>query len=343
MSVAPRVVLMGRSAQSYRPLLRESLTTFWGVDSWLPGEPVQALQDVLANAHAVVLGADAHTFAEFGIAPYRIDAHPNIRLLQLAFSNHDWLRPGMLPPGARVCNVQAHAITVAEYVMAVLLESAIGLRHMDAALRAGDWRHSGALFGQPHGELYGKTLGLIGCGSIGAEVAQRASAFGMKVIAVARHARQQPPLAWVGGMERLDELLVTSDCVVVACDLNEGTRGLLDAGRLQRMKSDAFLVSVTRAGVFNEEALYSLLAEKRIGGAALDVWFRYPSSLADAAQNPCPSRFPFHELENLIMTPHAASWTVAHHQRRWRLVATNLDCLARGEMPHGIVFEETES
>jgi phosphoglycerate dehydrogenase-like enzyme len=140
-------------------------------------------------------------------------------------------------------------------------------------------------------------------------------------------------------MERLDELLETSDYVVVACDLNEGTRGLLDAACLARLKPQAFIVSVTRAGVFDEEALYRVLADKRIAGAALDVWFRYPASLADAAHNPRPSRFPFHELDNLIMTPHAASWSVAHHRRRWGLVAANLDRLFRGETPRGIVIQ----
>lgn len=330
---------MGRAATAYADTLAESLRTPWKIGRWEPGDPPERLQDLLSRADAVALGADAHTHAGFSLMPYRLHAHDNIRLVQCAFSSHDWLQPGMLPRGATACNVQAHAITISEYVLAALLDHAVGLRQMDSEMRAGDWRHSGALFGLPHGELHERTLGLIGFGSIGTEVARRASAFGMRVIATGRRAREAPAgVDWIGGPERLDELLSTSDYIVVACDLNDQTRGLLDAARIARMKPGAFLVSVTRAHVLDEQALFDALRERRIAGAALDVWYRYPASLAESSRDPRPSRLDFHTLDNVVMTPHASAWTRAHHLRRWRHVAANLDRLARGEPLREVVM-----
>lgn len=334
-----RLVMLGRSAATYQQLLGESLQTPWRIDCWVPGDAPEALQEALQSADAVVIGADAHTHAGFSLLPYRLHMHPRLRLVQMAFSSHDWLRSEMLPEHAFAANVQAHAITIAEYAMAAMLTWEIGIARMDGAMRQGDWRHSGALFGEPHGELHGKTLGLLGYGSIGVEVAKRAAAFGMRIVAMARSARDAPaPLAWLGGPERLGELLRISDHLVVACDLNEGTRGMLDAARLASMKRNAFVISVTRAQIFDEKALYEALRARTIGGAALDVWFRYPASLEDARNNGRPSELPFHELDNILMTPHAASWTVAHHERRWRLVAANLDRIARGEEPDNILL-----
>jgi phosphoglycerate dehydrogenase-like enzyme len=132
---------------------------------------------------------------------------------------------------------------------------------------------------------------------------------------------------WIGGPERLDELLEVSDYVVVCCPLTESTHGMLDGARLARLKRGAFLINVARAEIVDELALYEALRERRLAGAALDVWYRYP---ADAGQPMLPASLPFGELENVIMTPHLSAWTEEMVERRWKKIAANLDALAEG-------------
>jgi phosphoglycerate dehydrogenase-like enzyme len=100
-------------------------------------------------------------------------------------------------------------------------------------------------------------------------------------------------------------------------------------------KAELVIINVARAAVLDEEALYTALHGHRIAGAVLDVWYAYPT-----ADNPDarPSRFPFHELSNVIVTPHCSAWTDGLIERRWRFIAGNLDRLARGEPLHNIVL-----
>jgi phosphoglycerate dehydrogenase-like enzyme len=117
--------------------------------------------------------------------------------------------------------------------------------------------------------------------------------------------------------------------------LNDETRGLIDARRLALCKAELVIINVARAAVLDEEALYTALRERRIAGAVLDVWYSYPTGDHPAAR---PSRFPFHELSNVIMTPHCSAWTDGLIERRWGFIAANLDRLARGEPLQNVVL-----
>ena len=99
------------------------------------------------------------------------------------------------------------------------------------------------------------------------------------------------------------------------------------------MKPTAILVNVARADIVDEDALYSALAERRIAGAALDVWYRYPSAPGPAL----PARRPFHELPNVLMTPHVSGWTDGMLEARAALIAENIRRVARGEAPENAV------
>ena len=95
------------------------------------------------------------------------------------------------------------------------------------------------------------------------------------------------------------------------------------------MKPTAFLINVARAEICDEAALYEVLASRRIAGAALDVWYRYPKS----AEPTAPAAQPFHELDNVIMTPHVSGWTEGMLDARASLIAENIERTARGELP----------
>jgi phosphoglycerate dehydrogenase-like enzyme len=117
--------------------------------------------------------------------------------------------------------------------------------------------------------------------------------------------------------------------VAITLPLSPQTRNLIDERRLRLMKPTAFLINVARAEIVDETALYEALASGRIGGAALDVWYRYP-----AASGPTPpANQPFHALPNVLMTPHISGWTEGMLDARASLIADNIARIARGEIP----------
>src|SRR6266850_142062 len=123
------------------------------------------------------------------------------------------------------------------------------------------------------------------------------------------------------GFVRLDDYLA------ITLPATAATRGLLGAAQLALMKPTAVLVNVARAEIVDEQALYRALAERAIAAAALDVWYRYPT---DATPTP-PARQPFHELPNVLMTPHVSGWTEGMLAARARLIADNIRRISRGE------------
>lgn len=254
---------------------------------------------------------------------------PRLRLLQVPATGHDRIEAARLPPGCALCNVHGHGPGIGEFVMASMLEWCLGLRAQEDAFRAGRWRHGPHAGAPPHGELSGRTLGILGFGQIGRAVAPRARAFGMRVAALAREPSRIGQDADAAlGPDQLEDLLAVSDFLLIACPLTPETRGLLHAGRLARMKPDSVLVNVARAEVTVERDLFEALSRGRPAGAILDVWWHYPSP---ADPHPRPSTLPFHELPNVRLTPHVAVWSEGLLRRRWEAVAENIARLLAGE------------
>jgi phosphoglycerate dehydrogenase-like enzyme len=211
---------------------------------------------------------------------------------------------------------------------------------MDAALRRGQW-YGSHLSGPRHDELYGKTVGIIGYGRIGHEVARRARAFGMKVLACSRTPRSSDEFVErEDAMDRLSVVLPASDFVVLALPLEPSTAGVIGTQQLARMKPSAVIINVARGALIDERALFEACREKRIGGAVIDTWFKYPAEGYEIAE---PSNLPFRELENVIMTPHASGWTEGLRPRRCKMIAGNLDRLARGEPLINVVKQSAGS
>jgi len=136
-------------------------------------------------------------------------------------------------------------------------------------------------------------------------------------------------VSFIAGPERLDDVLRQADYLAVTLSLSSTTRNLIDDRRLRLMKPTAYLVNVARAEIFDETALYAALQSSRIAGAALDVWYRYPTS----AEPTPPATQPFHELHSVIMTPHVSGWTEGMLEARASLIATNIARTASGEPP----------
>ena len=329
MSDIPTVVLAGQMSTPRARWLAEQLTTDWKIESWGEDEPFERFAELIVRADAMVGGRIKGKWP----------AIPNLRLYQVPFTGYEFITPADLPTGGTLCNAYGHEIAIAEFIMAGMLEWSIGLSKYDRDFREQGWQGRVPGIGPSHGELSGKTLGIIGYGHIGKATAERAAAFGMRVIATNRTVwATPPPLERLDGLDQLNRLLEESDFVLMTLPTTLETRGMIDTEQFNHMKSDAVLINVGRAPVIAEEALYNALAKKCIGGAFLDVWYGYPTAKDPDRE---PSRFAIRQLDNVIMTPHCSSRSVESQERRWMTVPRNLDHLSRGEALDNIAFQGT--
>jgi phosphoglycerate dehydrogenase-like enzyme len=265
------------------------------------------------------------------------EAARRLKLVQVPGAGLDRIDRSALPPGAWLANAYGHEVGIAEYVLGAILTLTRSFARLDAALRRGTWESQwavGVAPPPPWPELAGKTLGILGYGRIGECLARRASAFDMTVLGIRRNpSRPELPGVVVRGPDALDDVLRRADALAITLPLTPETRGLLGQRRLREMKPAAILVNVSRAEIVDEDALYETLSERRLGGAALDVWYRYPSGPDPTP----PARRPFHALPNVLMTPHVSGWTDGMLEARAKLIAENIRRTARGEAPVNLI------
>lgn len=242
---------------------------------------------------------------------------PRLRWIQSTLAGPGGLDPALLANVTVTTAAGVASVPIAEWVIAAMLMFAKGW--------PGLWRKQ-----QAHAydrfvprELAGSTIGIVGLGAIGSEVATRAHAFGCRVIAMRRTVGAQPhPLAdEMVPPSELHTLLRASDYVVLAAPLTDQTRGLIDAAALSSMKPDAVLINVARGGLVDEAALVDALRAGTIGGAALDVF----------AVEPLPADSPLWDLEQVILSPHISAGTDRYYERATALFCENLGRYLRGE------------
>jgi phosphoglycerate dehydrogenase-like enzyme len=203
---------------------------------------------------------------------------PRLRLLQSVAAGLDLLDTGAVPKGVTICNVFGHEPAIAEYAIMTMLVLTHRLFESVTAFRAGSWVASPQFGGgPPHGEVLGRTIGIIGYGRIGREVAERAAGLRCRVLAANRSPVADPaPAETVFPLADLDRMLPLCDTVLIACALAPETKGLIDARRLALMKPGALLINVARAAIADEDALYGALKDGHLGGARCMVAIPHP-------------------------------------------------------------------
>jgi phosphoglycerate dehydrogenase-like enzyme len=315
-----KVVFYGSLIHHLPPTLLAKVKTPWSTERFLERDPQEDFAHALEDADVLISMAWNRDFP----------AAPRLKLLQSPGTGVDFIDFAAVPPGVAVCNCYGHAEGTAEYVMlALLLWCQTSFVPSDASFRRErSWRYSGRANGPIMRELYGSTVGIVGLGAIGRAVAERLQGFGATVIGCNRTLREVPHVHAQYPLARIEEFLAKCDYVVIAAALAPETERLFGAKQFAAMKPAAVLVNVGRGQICDEDALWTALKEKRIRGATLDVWYAYPRQ---DDMTVAPSRHPFHELDNVWMTPHIAAWTTGMVDRRWSEIARNLDALTRGE------------
>ncbi|MCA8906494.1 MAG: hypothetical protein KDA49_12490 [Rhodospirillaceae bacterium] len=258
-------------------------------------------------------------------------ALPRCRLLHVPGAGLDGIDFDALADTTTVCNVFEHEGAIAEFVLASVLNWEIRLDELRASFVPERWAE---IYRSrvPHGELSGKTVGLVGFGRIGRAIAVRAKAFGVRILAA--DPALSGPQGPVDEVVALGELLERADYVVIACPLMDATRGMVGAAELAGMQPGAVLINISRAEVVDEAALFAALQGGAIRGASLDVWYRYPSGAADSVP---PSTYPFHDLPNVVCTPHSSAITREMWERRYAIVARNIAALVHGRPLDNVV------
>ena len=199
--------------------------------------------------------------------------------------------------------------SVAEYALAMALALACRIGPRDAKVRRGEWAFDGF-----HPGLWGRTAGIVGFGRIGQVMARRCRAGGMDVLVADPFAAAEAVAGAGARQVGLDDLLGTADLVSIHAPSNPGTRHLIDAAALARMKPSAFLVNTARGALIDEDALAAALAGGRLAGAGLDVF----------EVEPLPAGSPLRQLDNVILSPHVSGMDLMAQRRVTERCVTNV-------------------
>lgn len=232
-----------------------------------------------------------------------------------------------------VYNLHHNAAPTAELALALLLAASKRLTPIERRFRAGDWSDRGR--GDQALRLEGRRALVLGYGAVGRRVARACAGLGMQVSAIARRARHEDRR--VQGPEALADLLPQTDALLLCLPATPRTTGLIGAAELAALPPQAILVNVARGPIVDERALYAALREGHLFGAGLDVWWRYPESRERSGEMLLPSELPFHELENVVLSPHRAGHVQDNEERRSRDLASLLRSLCAGEEPESRV------
>jgi phosphoglycerate dehydrogenase-like enzyme len=215
-----------------------------------------------------------------------------------------------------------HAACLAEHALAMIFAFTRGIKAFSHHQRERRWE--ARALRNTLVELTGSTLGIVGFGTVGQALAKRAQAFDMRIRAVDVLPREKPDyVEQLDGLDALDELLAVSDYVVITAPYTPETRGMIGTAQLARMKPNAILIGISRGGVIDEAALISALNAGQIAAAAMDVFEQEPLS-ADS---------PLWDMDNVLITPHAAGGSQFESATIRGIFVENVDRYLRGEFP----------
>jgi len=272
-----------------------------------------------------------------------LDQAKKLKLFQIPFTGVDQLDLSLYKnrKDIFICNVHTNRTAVAEHAFALMLALAKNIVTNDRDLRLGRWH--GFSSKEPTIQLQGKSLGIIGLGSIGWEIAKIGHLLGMKIFALKREIKEKDLekkkiLEFLGTNKDLEKVIKESDFIIITVPLTQKTKGLIGKKELKLMQGK-YLVNISRGAVIDEEALFKSLEEHYLSGAAIDTWYQYPTN---EQKEILPSQYNFHKLENVVMSPHTAGYSDRALEENIKSVFDNIVRIYYGEEPENQISPELE-
>jgi phosphoglycerate dehydrogenase-like enzyme len=296
-----------------------------GVDVVKATDPDEILREI----------EDAEVLFSNKITPEQFNRAKKLRWIQSPYVGVDSLLIDEVKESEVIitCSRGIHASQASDHVFALILAFARKLPELLNDQRRKVWKVRHPIPFDPLDELKGKTLGIIGLGAIGREIARKGKCFGMRVIGVKREPSEVEHVDEVYGMNDengMERVLKGSDYLVLCVPLTPETTNLIGREELRKMKESAYLINIARGEVVDEDALITALKERWIAGAALDV----------AKTEPLPETSELWELDNVIITPHVAGSTPYYWERATAIFVENLRRFLRGQELINVVDKE---
>jgi D-3-phosphoglycerate dehydrogenase len=278
------------------------------------------LADGLEGAWGVVAGSESYT----GML---LDRLPSLRIIARCGVGFDAIDVDAATARAVVVSTtsDANADGVADLTLALMLACLRRVLTGDRSVREAGWRLPGL-----SGDLTDATVGIIGLGRVGRNVARRLSGFGCRLLAVEPYPDREFCREYGVEVGELDTILPLLDVLTIHAPLNASTRKLIGARELARLKPSAVVVNTSRGDVVDQEALIAALTAGRLAGAGLDVYER----------EPLPAGHPLTRLDNVVLSPHAASFSHRTVGRMLDSIRTSLTSAAAGALPQGCLNPE---
>ena len=311
--------------------------------TWLPNPSIkQALEDSLLPTHQLSYEGTPPETTEI-----LIDGRPSVETLKSLPSLHSLIIPfAGLPevtrntllnfPGIKVFNIHHNADSTAEMAIGLMISAAKHLEPFSRSMKEGRW----VLQDTPltHTSLKGKQVVILGYGEIGKRVARVCRALDMQVSTLRRNQSAESPSGITSlNPEELNTALQSADILQVCLPMTRETEGLISREKLELLPPHAVVVNTARARVIDEEAFYEALRDRKIKAAGLDVWWDYPKDRKSETPS-YPSRFPFHTLPNVIMTPHRGGdlGDLSLEMRRAEHLITSIKSIQAGSPRHQV-------
>lgn len=306
----------------------------------------QALVSALSTEVDLVASPDIPEPAEYHIliagrpSAEQLDASPNLHTLLIPWAGlpEETAKLMAAYPDIVIHNLHHNSVTTAETALTLLLAAAKHLVPIENKFRQHDWRPRYAP--NPALMLEGKTVLILGYGSVGQHVGRVCSAMGMRVLATRRN--PEKPLNAPGEVHpssNLHSLLPEANVLIICLPLTAETRGLISEDEINLLPDKAIVVNVGRGPVIDQHALYQALKNGKLHSAGLDVWYNYPPDEASRS-NTLPADVPFHQLDNIVMSPHRGGGSAEIELRRMAHLAEFLNLAAAGEsLPNQVSLE----
>ena len=295
----------------------------------------------LSAGKEIISGARYHILINGTPTLEHLQASPDLHTLIIPYAGVPQATRAILADFSeiKVYNLHHNAAPTAEMTIALLMAAAKFLVPIDRAFRESNWTPRYQT--NPSLLLEGRCALILGFGHIGQRVGRFCQALGMQVIGVRRNPKSPllPDLkAEVHPFQTLDQLLPRTNVLIITLPITAETEGLISAERLAAMVPGGLLVNVGRGTIVDQTALYQALKDQTLSAAGLDVWYNYPNT-PEERQDTLPADHPFHELDNVVMSPHrgGAFRLEELEQRRMTDLALTLNAFANNEtVPHRV-------